>query len=326
MVPRSIAGRQAFLIVILAVLVIMTASTVGTLVVALSGVPGEVGVLGRQRMLSQRLALTCAMLADASDPAERGALARDYSDALDEMSLAHQSFTFGTSKVGRVIDSSRPEARVVARFLRDARGVRRDEACVSHGASATKLIAFARGDVLRALDDVVRDVAGDADRSVRELHWAVALGTVSILLVIGAQVILVFGPMRREQRALRARLDESKREQERAASLIATLMERGEAALTIEPSGVVGRTRSRALDRWFGPLTADDVVWDWLGRCAAAVGQSLERHWDQACRTLDFTALPTALEYDGKTYEMRYRPLLQDGELRTVCLLISPRR
>lgn len=317
------------ILALVGVAVTLASVLVQSAVVQSRGIAHEVAVAGRQRMLSQRIALVCVLQASAS-PEQRSELRAELDRSIDEMAAVRDGLAFGAPALGLrggVAPLGTSSDAPIARFLERARRARRFDECGSHPKEALALGHAARGEVVPALDITVHTLAAEAEASLSRIYVVAIAATVAIFLLLGAHQVWVVRPAIADRLRMGQALDDLRHELQQKTTLTTLLIDKGDdGVVTVEPGGAIGTDHSRSLERRFGPMAKGEPFTEWLRRSGASIGREIESRWDEACRTLNFTVLPNVLEHAGKTYDLRYRPLLDEGRLRAVCLVIGTRR
>jgi diguanylate cyclase (GGDEF)-like protein/PAS domain S-box-containing protein len=220
-VHRPLTRRYLLALVLIALLSVGAHAALQHLITSQRGAAAEVNLSGRQRMLSQRIALHVTQLAGSPDPAERARLRAALTDLVAEMERAHEALRSGDPRAGlsgppptavQAMDGSgvRLDERVRS-FLADARAVVAvPDADLSAGHErAAAVVDQARGELLAVLDRAVLTYQRASEERVaglRRVAQGVLLATLTALVLEG---LLVFRPMvarvrRRTEAALEA--------------------------------------------------------------------------------------------------------------------------
>jgi len=219
-VHRPLTRRYLLALVLIALLSVGAHAALQHLITSQRGAAAEVNLSGRQRMLSQRIALHVGLLAGSPDPAERARLRVTLTDLVDEMERAHQALASGDPRSGL---SGPPPPALQALY---GPGGRLDERVTAFLANARRVLAVpdgglapgdervaaavgqARGELLAVLDRAVLTYQRASEERVaglRRVAQAVLLVTLTALVLEG---LLVFRPMvARVRRRTRAALD-----------------------------------------------------------------------------------------------------------------------
>lgn len=113
----------------------------------------------------------------------------------------------------------------------------------------------------------------------------------------------------------------------RTASLQTALDSMGDGLLVCERSGIPTGDRSRAVEEWFGPLSAGVPVWDYVTDGVGPVRSGLSLLFSAIDEGyLPFPLLedqaPRRLERGGRTFALSYRAIAGASEVERVVLLI----
>jgi HAMP domain-containing protein len=86
--------------------------------------------------------------------------------------------------------------------------------------------------------------------------------------------------------------------------------------LTLGRDGVVSAERSRVVFEWFGPCEARTPFWEYVGRISSAFGWAFRLAWEQVVDDFlpleaSIEQLPDRLEHSGRTFSLRYLPLMK---------------
>ena len=97
---------------------------------------------------------------------------------------------------------------------------------------------------------------------------------------------------------------------------------------TIEPDGKLSGERSRAFDEWFGVDDAQASFAERLARGNVLLRETLEAAWGQVTdgfMPLEVTIdqMPQHIEVEGHRYDLSYKAILEQEQLRGVLLVIS---
>jgi diguanylate cyclase (GGDEF)-like protein len=165
-----------------------------------------VNVAGRQRMLSQRIALHALRLR-AANPTERATIQQTLLETIDEFQTAHEALLRGDNRFGPLSDTVRnlylePPVNVdasVREYLRRARAV-----AAGRFEDLPSLEALATGEIIEKLEVMVRQYELEGVNRIRSLQTleTVALGVTLLALVLEA--LFIFRPLERRT-ALAAR-------------------------------------------------------------------------------------------------------------------------
>ena len=226
--------RDAFTLRYVLALVAVAALTVASgiagmrVIDAQSSSTAVVNVAGRQRMLSQRIALEANLLAQ-QDAAERPDLRLALRDDIDLMRSSQRFLLEGNDALGLPGDPSPAIRRLEAEGLRDQFAAYLDLADVAADPNSAdaeiRTAAAALGrrsdDLLQRLDEVVRQYQSESQSRISSIADAELVVLVVTLLVLAAEAVFVFRPMsrriRRESERLSAAASRHAAESERHA-------------------------------------------------------------------------------------------------------------
>jgi two-component system chemotaxis sensor kinase CheA len=102
----------------------------------------------------------------------------------------------------------------------------------------------------------------------------------------------------------------------------------GQGLVTVDKHGRMASERSAVLEQWFGEPEPGMLLWTYLARFGPKLAGSLELGWEslrdgvlpiEVC----IDQLPQRFAFEGLVYALEYRPILQDGELVQVLVVIS---
>jgi two-component system chemotaxis sensor kinase CheA len=102
----------------------------------------------------------------------------------------------------------------------------------------------------------------------------------------------------------------------------------GQGFVTLDLAGSMSEERSRVIDEWFGVATPGTKLWDYLARIDASAAQWFEIGWaaigeDVLPLPLCLDQLPKLVHKDGRTYELAYRPILEDDRFAKLIVVIT---
>jgi signal transduction histidine kinase len=154
-------------------------------------------------------------------------------------------------------------------------------------------------------------------------RWLLAQYAMALLgaLVLAA---LAFAVLRRTEtladrdRSLRARNRDLKQ----------VLDNVGQGFLAIDSEGAVSPERSAIVDRWFGDMQPDEVVWNYLGLENEEFANRMQRAWKALVdisrpREANLAQMPSRLQRGNLTFDLAYRLVEAQGRIERVILVIS---
>ncbi|HET9957884.1 MAG TPA: HAMP domain-containing protein [Polyangiaceae bacterium] len=89
--------------------------------------------------------------------------------------------------------------------------------------------------------------------------------------------------------------------------------------VTIDQNAHVVGEYSNAVERWFGPMAPDTMLWSYMSGRDTAQRESFEMGWQQLVEgilplELTIHQMPRSIEVDSRTLELEYKPLLADAQ------------
>ena len=98
--------------------------------------------------------------------------------------------------------------------------------------------------------------------------------------------------------------------------------------LTVDLTGQMSEERSRILDEWFPPVPAGTPVWDYLGQAEPGFATMFELCWEAVTDgilplDLALEQLPNRIQWQDRTLELTYRPILEDNNTLSQVLVVT---
>lgn len=212
---------------------------------------------GRQRILSQRIALNLAQLVEAADPAVRNERRRQLLPLLNSLDLSHNALTRGERGVDFTARLSAGAAAIyfnpphqldlrMREFIAAAQRLAAldDSALSAAHADAGRLIASADGPLLVGLEAVVRGYERDNQSNLAQLRLTDEIFLVIALVLLLFIGLFVFRPL---AAAIRAETDRLFAAQTELAGIIETV---AEAIIIFDADGVIRRANGAAERLW----------------------------------------------------------------------------
>jgi two-component system chemotaxis sensor kinase CheA len=102
----------------------------------------------------------------------------------------------------------------------------------------------------------------------------------------------------------------------------------GQGFVTLDATGTMSQERSRVIHEWFGAVEDGAKLWDYLANVDASVAQWFKIGWDAIGEdvlplSLCLDQLPKLVKKDGRSYELAYRPILEDDRLTKLIVVIT---
>jgi len=102
----------------------------------------------------------------------------------------------------------------------------------------------------------------------------------------------------------------------------------GQGFVTLDATGTMSQERSRVIDEWFGEVDAGAKLWDYLATVDVSVAQWFQVGWDAIGEdvlplALCLDQLPKLVKKDDRSYELAYRPIVEDDRLTKLIVVIT---
>lgn len=216
----------------LAVLVIAAYFILVAIVIEQGSSSSVINTSGRQRMLSQRIAMFSLRLVIVKDVAQRQHLRKQLRQSANLMEQSHEALIFGNEELGipeppeqvRNIYFKRPTLlnEQVQDYLAQARAlVREDPAELTlQNPHLNFILTVAESRLLRSLDKAVSTRQEISENLIDNLRTVLILIIIVILVVIIMETMLVFYPLTRRIRAESEALSRSYEQERRIASTL----------------------------------------------------------------------------------------------------------
>lgn len=98
--------------------------------------------------------------------------------------------------------------------------------------------------------------------------------------------------------------------------------------IVIDRDGSIGAEHSAAVEKWFGPITKETKLWDYLTPGDARAARMFELGWEAVCDgilplPLTLAQMPHRLSRGDQIFELVYEPILVDGDLAQTLVVLS---
>jgi signal transduction histidine kinase len=98
--------------------------------------------------------------------------------------------------------------------------------------------------------------------------------------------------------------------------------------LTARLDGTLFPEHSAIVEKWAGPIPSDATVWSLVGLIDPAAAGWMQMAWDQATADIlplevAMDQLPKRLQRDGQQFSLAYHPVLIDGQLQRVVIVLT---
>lgn len=213
-------------------------------------------------------------------------------------------YGLGVGLPARLAAATQPVVRLHGTYLEVVRPVLSPE-----GPRGTLVVSVSRAPVL-AMKRAMRVTVGAV--------WALALLVGAAVAWAAATMSSLAKDAQQRSEALDARNKDTR--------LLLDNVEQG--FLSLDRDGRVSPERSAAADRFLGPVTDGESLWEVFARIDPTLGERLRFGWQEVLEdilpveiTLD--QLPRGFAREGAEYRCEYRPILRDGALQRVLVVIT---
>lgn len=202
--------RYIVALAVLATLISLAYFTLDVVVEHEESIAAELNLSGRQRMLSQRIALNAQNIATATTDAALKSFQADMRNTIAQFEEAHDALTIGSHKLG----IPEPQSRVildmyfkdtewgldaqVRSFIKLARTVNNTPGLTTDSSDFKKLWNMATVFLLPRLDEAVQTYQREGEKKIKTLGALQSAIWFVTMLVLVAEGFLIFRPMARQ--------------------------------------------------------------------------------------------------------------------------------
>lgn len=208
---KSMTRRYVAVLCILAFLTVANYLSLQFVIVGQESAAATVNVSGRQRMLTQRVAMYVHHLVYSDNITEQRRSRRELLAALALMERSHQTLIHDDAKKGHTGDLS-PALRAIYfeppldvdkkmdSFLSDANSVAatvKNKTLSRSDPRVRRILTAASGPLLKSIDAVVQQHQIESERNIEQINSAMAAGTALSIIVLVISAAGVFRPLAR---------------------------------------------------------------------------------------------------------------------------------
>lgn len=227
-ISRYLTLRYSAALALIAILV--TASFIALNLSTAKGenIAGIVNISGRQRMLSQEIALLSQLMFYAQNPEDQQGYRDDLAASIDLMALAHEGLTKGSQALRLPEDMSAEVRRMyfepphnvdllVRRYLQVARTLHESPVLLQNDDLLAEITRLSTSQLLASLDGLVRQYQLEGESAIAQIKMIELVIWILTLSFLGLLVLLVFRPMVRKTVA---QTDALRKSEQRYRSLV----------------------------------------------------------------------------------------------------------
>jgi len=238
-----------YIVILCTLAILLTANFIAfrLIIASQEGAAAVVNVSGRQRMLTQQVAMYVHQIDDSEDIAvrqhHRGALLktlnlmeRSHKELIEAKAGTDDYRKLSTELRAMYFDRPLEVDKKIRSFISEARSVAEvseNEAISSGDPHAQRIFAAASGPLLEVIDAVVRQHQTESEYTIKQINMAVAAGTLLSLIVLVMSAFGVFRPLVRRVVAEMESQTDSKRR------LRTILDSAGDGIVTVDKTGTI---------------------------------------------------------------------------------------